>query len=462
MNDVAPHKERAASVPTNQFLCSSGLSSHPPLHTHQSPPVSRGRDLPMALDPPVPSAPERPPRPRRASVPSIIFSKDDMQAVTDAMSGIGLQTSQDQQIDTRNIGFAVTNGSNPKRRSRSVGAFQENDHRMSPIQWRQHRTRSDEIKYLRQSADLSSKVMDLSAPESDHPDAASDGAGLEPPNGEFNFGLQADSMQGQERIGLEERLITLEIKLMDFEYALSRIQAGSGGPSRRHSSSDMNGLRLDGSRHSSEAPPTPRDGSSILAQIIASQRRPATDSVALSRDRPISVATTLKPTHRKNNSSGKSGPDLAPGIGPSGLTVEHYEMLVNSIHRERSARLALEDQVLRLQKQIESIHESDRPQSHQRSISSNNNSFVNHSHTQSSSSHQSRVLGMIPSDGRRGGRYYAEPRPRSSSYSTNETDTTEDYHDAYLTPSNITPVERGEYERNAFERMPGVKDGEAF
>ena len=69
---------------------------------------------------------------------------------------------------------------------------------------------------------------------------------------------------------------------------------------------------------------------------------------------------------------------------------------------------------------------------------------------------------MVGSDGRRGGRYYAEPRPRSSSYSTNETDTEEDYHDAYVTPTTITPVERGEYERNAFDRMPGVKDGEAF
>lgn len=462
MNEVAPHKERSASVPTNHFLRSSAVSSHPPSQSYQSPPVSRGRHPPMTLDPPVSLAPERPPRPRRASVPSIIFSKDDMQAVTDAMSGIGLQTSQDHQIDTRNIGFAVTNGSNPKRRSRSVGAFQENDHRMSPIQWRQHRTRSDEIKYLRQSVDVSSKVMDLAASESEHPDAASDSAGLEPPNGEFNFGLQADSIQGQERIGLEERLITLEIKLMDFEYALSRIQAGSGGPSRCHSSSDTNGLRLDGSHHSSEAPPTPRDGSSILAQIIASQRRPVTDSVALSRDRPTSVATTLKPSHKKTNSSGKSGLDLAPGTGPSGLTVEHYEMLVHSIHREKSARLALEDQVSRLQKQIESIHGPYQPHSHQRSISLNNNSFANHSHTHSNSSHQSRVLSMIPSDGRRGGRYYAELRPRSSSYSTNETDTTEDYHDAHLTPANITPVERGEFERNAFERMPGVKDGEAF
>ena len=55
-------------------------------------------------------------------------------------------------------------------------------------------------------------------------------------------------------------------------------------------------------------------------------------------------------------------------------------------------------------------------------------------------------------------------RPRSSSYSTNETDTDDDaFHDAYVTP-NITPVERerGEYERGAFDRIVGVEEGMAF
>ena len=58
-----------------------------------------------------------------------------------------------------------------------------------------------------------------------------------------------------------------------------------------------------------------------------------------------------------------------------------------------------------------------------------------------------------------------QQRPRSSSYSTNETDTDDDaYHDVYATP-DLTPmdhrVERGEYERGAFDRI-GVGEGVAF
>ncbi len=51
-------------------------------------------------------------------------------------------------------------------------------------------------------------------------------------------------------------------------------------------------------------------------------------------------------------------------------------------------------------------------------------------------------------------------RPRSSSYDT-ETDTDDDqYHDVYATPE-VTPVERGEYERGAFDRVE-VEEGMAF
>ena len=392
-----------------------------------------------------------------------------MQAVTDAMSGLGLQASHDQNVDARNIGFAVTNGSNPKRRSRSVGAFRENDHRMSPIQWRHYRTRSDEIRYLRESTDTGTfdktVTSQLAQPEAD--DTAETGIDAEALEADFNFGLQAGDIQGQERIGLEERLVTLEIKLMDFEYALSKIQAGSSSSSRRNSrfESGLNGQKSIDSYHSSDKPIMANDTSPLLAQPISrssSQKYSTRSAMIQPKDRPTSVATTLKAGHNKNNSFSKPVLETSARSSLSGLTIEHYTTLVTLIRHEQAARMRLEEQVTQLQNQLDRLQGPYPSQMYHQMAAAHSHTFSNHSHTFSNSSHQSRPHGIIHPDGRRAGRYLGEKRPRSSSYSTNETDTEEDYHDAYVTPSNITPVERGEYERGAFERVPGVEDGEAF
>ena len=462
--------ERSASVPTNTFLRSSGLSSHPP---SQPPPTPYKPSDPPVLPTAERHAPERPPRPRRASVPSVTLSKDEMQAMTDAMSGLGLQTSQEPNVDERNIGFAVTNGSNPKRRSRSVEAFRQADHRMSPIQWRHYRTRSDEIRYLRESTETATfETKTTESPELEKENVheqTDEGTDMEAHNTDFNFGLSADEMQGQERIGLEERLITLEIKLMDFEYALSRLQAGSISPSRRLSQYDGNKARdSELSTHSSDAPPLPNDASPALIQTLSHASSPHFSTATSSlppKDRPTSVATTLKPSHNpQNNSFSKPPSEFAPRSSLSGLSVEHYTTLVTLIRHEHTARVRLEEQVLDLQKQLERLQPTHayHPASSQ------------HSHTFSTSSSRNRRHGIVHSDNpnisnnnsgdsRRAQRYvYGSRRPSSSSYSANETDTDdENYHDAYVTP-DITPVERGEYERGAFERVEGIEDGAAF
>ena len=458
-------RERSTSMPTSAFLRSSGLSSHPPFQ----PP-----SVPQEPDPPIPSPSERrtskpPQRPRRASVPSVMLNKDDMQAITEAMSGVGLQTSHDQNIDARNIGFAVTNGSNPKRRSRSVEAFRDDDHRMSPIQWRHYRTRSDEIRYLRGSADTSASDK-VAAPEPTNPEndeAVDASTGLASHSGDFNFGLQAGDLQIQERIGLEERLVTLEIKLMDFEYALSKLQTGSSMPLTRDS---YFAPRLDkqtslDSHRFSGAPAVPNGIEPSIAQPISrssSQKYSSSSAAVQPKDRPVSVATTLKAGHNKNNSFSKPVSEPNARSSLSGLTIEHYTTLVTLIRHEQSARVRLEEQVSQLQSQLGHLQGTLSSHMYYQSAAANSHTFSNHSHTFSNSSRQSRPYGTSYPDDRRAGRFLGEKRPRSSSYSTNGTDTEDDYHDAYLTPPNITPVERGEYERGAFDRVPGVEDGEAF
>ena len=446
--------ERSASLPSNAFIRSSGLSSHPPFQppalpydSEKSTPPSKARDIK-----------EPPQRPRRPSAPNNSFTKEDLQAVTDAMSGIGFQGGDHQNMDTQDIGFAVTNGSHPKRRSRSVGAYRDSNHRMSPIQWRQHRTKSDDFSYYRGSVALVEKAE--AEPQAiDKPDEPRPST-VEASEGDFNFELQDGDLEGQEKIGLEERLVTLEIKLMDLEYLLSRVQAGSTISTIQEAKSGHK--RQD----SVETYTSSGAQSSVPNNSVRGQPQslsPSSSSIFRAEDqtrngRPNSIATTLKPTpNLQANSFRNSVVDYSKRSSLSGLTIEHYSTLVTLVRHEQAARVRLEEQVTQLQHKIDSFLTSDHSERRY-----SGHPFSGHNRNVSSTSHISRRFGIVNPDVRRGGRYYNENRPRSSSYSTNETDTEDDYHDAYLTPKTVTPVERGEFERGAFNKLPGVEDGEAF
>ena len=443
--------------PAPGLMRTSGLSSHPPHQKNPSPPPAANPAPPQ----PKRSPPQRPERPRRASVPSLILNKHEMEVVEATMSGLGLQKSQEQTVDAENIGFAVTNGSNPRRRSRSVGAFRDTEHRMSPIQWRKWRRRSDEIKYWRQSTDLTfiglkpSDSPGLDRNDGESKDGDDDEASFGEHNGEFNFGLPAvDPMQNQERIGLEERIVTMEIKLMDFEYTLSKIQAGSTSPARRHSQPREVGRQdsVDSYLASDQTQPS-RELSSSLPQ----HSQPASPSKfthdVTPAPRPTSIATTLKPGHAGSQSRPRNGSiDRSTHSSLSALTIDHYTTLITLIRHEQAARMRLEQQVSMLQGRLDHLSN---PQSSQSLV----NSVSQHSHSRSLSSQQRR-RGFVEAPAPPGAQY-RQLRPRSSSYSTAETDTDDDqYHDVYVTP-DITPVERGEYERGAFDRVD-VEEGMAF
>lgn len=383
-------------------------------------------------------------------------------------------------MEMQNIGFAVTNGSNPKRRSRSVGASPRGpngDHRMSPIQWHHIRRRSDEIKYWRESTQLSSfgGLKSVGSPENLSPvlvkgdidgaagEIAEETAGeneLGEHNDQFNFGLPADTLQlqNQESMGLEERLITLELKLMDFEYALSKLQAGSTS-SQRHSHVEMAKRQqsLDSYRDS-DAQLTSLEASPAIQQgplSHAISHKPSVEDLMNPKPRPTSVATTIKQGAHSGIHTSPEKPPTDRGLRSSltNLTIEHYTTLIALIRHEQSARQRLEEQVTQLQAQV------DRQAASQRSHS-NHASSSQHSHTFSQSS---RRHGMVETESRRRGPYLS-PRRRSSSYSTNDTTDDDDYHDVYVTaePTPVDqPTERGEYERGAFDRVP-IGEGVAF
>ena len=386
-------------------------------------------------------------RPRRATLPSVIFSAQEAETVNRALTGLGLQDSNDHAVDGENIGFAVTSGSNPRRRSRSAGAFRDTakEHRMSPIQWRSWRRRSDEIRYWRDSTDATSPGLDsagFSNSKASQPVAESRpriAEGFEIPThdatevnndriGEgnhFNFGLPAGDIQSQERIGLEERMITLEIKLMDLEYAISKLQAIQSSPIEGVSSQSPlvkssgyedppNASAPHRSIERVAAPymeysPATIYGSSLDNTPVTPQgafKSPHDYRSAEPNARPTSVATTLKPGPAGQRSSS------------NGLTIEHYSTLITLIRHEQSARHQLEDQVAELQRQVQLL----KPPS------------------PSSPGKGPRTLSLN----------LRQQRGQSSNYSEDDT-SDENFEDVY-----VTPVERGEYERQQLEMAEGV------
>ena len=452
--------QRSASAPDPQVSRSSALGSHTPFSLQV--PTDDGDAEGTTPERPNRSPPRRPARPRRASLPSIILNSEERDAMNLALTGLGLQDTRTHATEGTDIGFAVTSGSNPKRRSRSAGTFHDHEtakeHRMSPIQWRQWRRRSDEIRHWRESTEGISPILGSlpvmgsnirqespAMPQSIQPIKGTVGVPgedeeyVEDEHGNFNFGLQGDTIENQERVRLEERMVTLEIKLMDFEYAISKIQADlmpqqeqtshefvSAHPriSEDSQSQDLSQTSIYHKARPSEdssAPSSTQSGPMTppSQKLQAPFRTPQSQTTIKSELRPASVATTLKAAPHDSSSRNSF----------TGLTFEHYTTLITLIRREQSARLRLEDQVSVLQQQV---HLLQTPSHNFRDFSGR--------HASPEVSTQRRYRS-------------ARGRGRSSNYSETDTD------DASFQDVYVTPVERGEFERHQLE---ATEEGVAF
>lgn len=452
--------QRSTSAPDPQVSHASALGSHAPLILANPLDMSKGKKT----KPPRPdrSPPMLPAKPRRASLPGTMVNVEEADAVIFARAGLGAQERGDDGVDGANIGYAVTSGSNPKRRSRSAGTVRDpaKEHRMSPIQWRQWRRRSDEIRYWRESAGEVSPALDpamftgsqlvpISPTLSQGEDASKnrlsssdDYHAADDQPGNFNFGLPADAIPTPEHIGLEERMVTLEIKLMDFEYAISKMQAAllsprSPGPLECDAENPPVAEGPDvqspppippyhPSRPSQDSTATSSSQSAPTTPALPNPpdplRTPQSRSIGTVDPRPTSVATTLKArsAHRASRSSRVD------------LTMEHYTALITLIRREQSARLRLEDQVSLLQQQLRLLNPPP--------IATFRDFSGRHA--------ESPEVGNASSEARR-------YRGRQGSYADTTTDTDDaSFHEVY-----VTPVERGEFER---DHLPVEEEGVAF
>ena len=398
-----PRFQRAISLPVGEHISRHGaLGSHAPLTNLSNGQVSAEPQIKI----------ER--RSRRATLPNIIGAAPEHLSDRGHAEARESFIGDGDGISTSNIGFAITSGSNPKRRSRSADAFYDaaKAHRMSPIQWRQHRRRSDEIRYWRDSIGPM-PALDLTAHEDtgtrqeeatadtmveDH-DKELDGEPepLESDHrGTFDFGMLATSLREQEDVTIPERVVTLEVKLMDLEYAISKLQINAAAAAAAAAAA---GTGLSNGQHLQSAVQDHRDaaGSTLHtpakgrnSPVSATKSQPGSDSTTATsvstqptvmslqptspfsnkssgdpfleqKQRPTSTATTVRPATEEENPESPTFLERSRLMREkrrksiTSIGIDQFTSLILLIRQEQEARRRLEKEVLQLRNELTAL-----------------------------------------------------------------------------------------------------------
>lgn len=335
-------------------------------------------------------------RPRRATTPSRLWTPNKTLGYVD-WTGLSPRPASSHVRDSKvitgaeaeeSIGMAVTSGSHPHRRSRSLGELR----RVAALPAAARR-RSDEIKYWRESYDpgvlspMSSNRAETEEPivlpnESDH---LVDPKQPQP----FNFGPMGEmaGMKITQAASLETRVQRLEARMQNMEKIILRSHGGhpdvlhlqdppKRNPSRIRSftrpSTDNSEISLPKHDRHREAR-QPLQESQNIQNRSSSYSRPSTVETNASyqhsldnflppaipspnvahfqsqeNGRPLSTSTTIRGIPSSSPTTGKDG----------ALTMEHYTALTNMILAEQTARQQLEGVVRRLQQQLRSFNTS--------------------------------------------------------------------------------------------------------
>ena len=320
---------------------------------------------------------------------------------------------------------------------------------MSPIQWRQWRRRSDEIRFWRdsiaESPVLASKLEEQDTPAVEEvPEDAVDAADEAPDDTNkdsretFDFGVLATSMHDQETASIEERMATLEVKLMDLEYAISKIQARPPSPAGPSTENLRPGLQSrnasSGSGNLGTSSP-PKTVEQSRASLVESQPLDSTppslhETHQDRKTRPLSNAPTIRPPTTMTSVMSEQDKKSQNRNSITSLTIDHYTTLIGLIRREQAARIRLEDQVSDLQRQLMNIQYPSPPQS------------------------RSRIPRWKGSPYNVTSSEVIQARSGRSVFEDDDTDTEDGDHDIYE-----TPTERREFEGAIFG---GPFEGEAF
>ena len=393
--EASPTQKRSASLPINEF--NRALRSHSTVI--EDFPLQQGtyRESLQA---------DGQTRPRRATTPSRLWTPNKTPGYVD-WTGLSPRPASTHGRDSKLIseadadaavGIAVTSGSHPNRRSRSLGELRGNV--PSNITARR---RSDEIRYWRESYDpgllspMSSNKAEAEEPiQLDPPEMPQDELPREEPQ-PFNFGPMGEmaGMKITQAASLETRVQRLEDRMHKIEKAVSQMhRRTSRDPvvfqdppkrnSRRDRSASTNRPRTDNSETTLPKQPRCRElqpkpelgphGSQKRSSSYGSSRpstistqnsyHPSFDNFShptlLTSDeqtpvniqqtmaRPLSTSTTIRGLSSSSPTMSKDAP----------LTGEHYTVLTNMILAEQAARQHLEALVQELQQQLEDLRSS--------------------------------------------------------------------------------------------------------
>lgn len=310
---------------------------------------------------------------RRATLPSIVLSGEEARELVTRVARQATRASRVESaaVDDRSSEDTVVK--RRRRRSRSANELRKvaNAHRMSPIQWRRY---SDAAKPGRaRSPAPSAGGFSSSRPETrstvhrggeegegeeaDEVSPGSHGPGpeTESENG-YDFGTLMGTMQDNSDTGLAQRVATLEVKLMDLELAIAKLQSqdvpafhpnelDDHTPEQQPHPDDTEGGEL-------QPPPPIRDPSFLFTSIHST---------------PVVTPPRSSPAADANRESGVTVRPQTSGLRPSsshdsefrGISVEQYSALTTLVRREQTARKLLESQMTQLRKDMEQLREGD-------------------------------------------------------------------------------------------------------
>ena len=361
--EESPHEAYYSSSPPRQSggtLGNSFLAVPPPSESKRSSPLSEENLQiaethlsPTRLNFGSPGFPGMSQRRRRATLPSVIFSDDESRYGV-ASSAIS-DPQEERLISEHQRRRDIIQG---RRRSKSIDGLRElaDEPLMAPCPWPARTasipnsapdSRSPPFEGSSASGHsgrpstgttVTSVTRASAAPSLPESDQRTEQLSLPP-----NAGNLVRSMQQDDGLTVEQRLNTLEVKMIDLEFAIARMQSNSveSQPTSRQKQSPS----------TDSFSPNVRNKPSGLSSMTDRDESPS--PLTNLPGRPVSTSTIRPDT--MNSRTLRPAPSATSLSDFTAVSIEQYSALVTLLRREQTARRNLESQVSNLRDDIRHI-----------------------------------------------------------------------------------------------------------
>ncbi|KAJ5155316.1 hypothetical protein N7492_008119 [Penicillium capsulatum] len=290
-------------------------------------------------------------RPRRATLPSVVFSEDESRYDVASSAVSDPQEDRPHMPDQERRRCLLQ----ARRRSRSADALRDlvGDSHMSPSPWPPrtasvptsapdsksppHEGSSTSGRSGRPSTGTTvTSVTRASATPSMSESDRAEQVSLPP-----NMSSLVHTMQQDDGLTVEQRLNTIEVKMIDLEFAIARMQSSHENTNTERPSRQRHAPSSDSSHMRTKA-----------SGFLSSLERDESPSplVHLPSGRPTSTSTIRPET--MNSRTLRAVPSANSLSEFQGVSIEQYSTLVTLLRREQTARRNLESQVSGLRDDI--------------------------------------------------------------------------------------------------------------